>query len=298
MNKKVLLILCLLPAILFFHPTDTSAATKVTSTSSISTMTSDSDGYNEDVNTGYLKTISKGKGGCAAIPASVEYWETATNNGSKLLPLAHSNYYDLTYCDSVSFYLCFRWQNRSCKLRSSLFLVDASGKEICLDDGYINWTTCTPSKDELNTDSKNQNYNAPEAYKWQHSGTNPDAYRRYYSVNLKNYRNSLNLANCRFEWRGWLRLTGYNGSSEQTFYLGIAIEELKANVHTHSWDDGTITTAATCTSAGVKTYTCTTCHATKTESIPKKDHNYNLTYLIPHCSPYSFFHFTITVLFS
>lgn len=41
----------------------------------------------------------------------------------------------------------------------------------------------------------------------------------------------------------------------------------------HSYDKGKVTTAATCTAEGVKTYTCT-CGATKTESVPKKDHDY------------------------
>ena len=36
----------------------------------------------------------------------------------------------------------------------------------------------------------------------------------------------------------------------------------------HTWNDGEVTTAATCGAAGVKTYTCTVCGATKTEEIP------------------------------
>ena len=37
----------------------------------------------------------------------------------------------------------------------------------------------------------------------------------------------------------------------------------------HSWNEGTVTTQANCQQAGVKTYTCTACGATKTEDIPK-----------------------------
>ena len=36
----------------------------------------------------------------------------------------------------------------------------------------------------------------------------------------------------------------------------------------HKWDDGIVTTPATDTTPGVKTYTCTVCNATKTEEIP------------------------------
>ncbi len=42
----------------------------------------------------------------------------------------------------------------------------------------------------------------------------------------------------------------------------------------HTWDSGKETTKATCTEAGVKTYTCSACKATRTETIPAKGHNY------------------------
>ena len=40
----------------------------------------------------------------------------------------------------------------------------------------------------------------------------------------------------------------------------------------HSWDEGEITTSPTCENAGVKTYTCTVCNATKTEAIDATGH--------------------------
>ena len=43
----------------------------------------------------------------------------------------------------------------------------------------------------------------------------------------------------------------------------------------HSYDSGRITTQANCYQNGVKTYTCTTCGATKTETIPKISHSYS-----------------------
>ena len=42
----------------------------------------------------------------------------------------------------------------------------------------------------------------------------------------------------------------------------------------HSWNEGEVTTPATCTEAGVKTYTCTVCQATKTEEIAPTGHNW------------------------
>ncbi|MCI9641184.1 MAG: hypothetical protein HFJ98_00090 [Eubacterium sp.] len=43
---------------------------------------------------------------------------------------------------------------------------------------------------------------------------------------------------------------------------------INKEIHTHTWDNGKVTKAATATTAGVKTYTCTKCKATKTEAIP------------------------------
>lgn len=42
----------------------------------------------------------------------------------------------------------------------------------------------------------------------------------------------------------------------------------------HDWDDGKITTKATCSASGEKLYTCTTCKKTKTESVKKLSHSY------------------------
>lgn len=44
-------------------------------------------------------------------------------------------------------------------------------------------------------------------------------------------------------------------------------------VHTHSWDEGEVTEAATCTENGKITLTCTGCHQTKEETIPAA-HNF------------------------
>ena len=46
------------------------------------------------------------------------------------------------------------------------------------------------------------------------------------------------------------------------------------NKAAHTWDAGVETTPATCTKAGVKTYTCDVCKATKTEPIPVIAHQY------------------------
>lgn len=48
----------------------------------------------------------------------------------------------------------------------------------------------------------------------------------------------------------------------------------KDDVSPHTWDNGTITTAPTCTKAGEKTYSCTKCGATKIEPIPATGHSW------------------------
>lgn len=46
----------------------------------------------------------------------------------------------------------------------------------------------------------------------------------------------------------------------------------------HTWNDGEITTEPTTTTEGVKTYTCTACGYTKTETVPKTEEGYVLSY--------------------
>lgn len=47
-------------------------------------------------------------------------------------------------------------------------------------------------------------------------------------------------------------------------------------VCSHTWDAGTVTVKATCSKEGTKTYTCTKCKETKTESIAKTNHDFEL----------------------
>lgn len=47
-------------------------------------------------------------------------------------------------------------------------------------------------------------------------------------------------------------------------------------VCSHTWDAGTVTVKATCSKEGTKAYTCTKCKETKTESIAKTNHDFEL----------------------
>ena len=48
----------------------------------------------------------------------------------------------------------------------------------------------------------------------------------------------------------------------------------KLDVADHTWNDGEVTTDPTYTTDGVKTFTCTVCKTTKTESVPKLTHTH------------------------
>ena len=65
---------------------------------------------------------------------------------------------------------------------------------------------------------------------------------------------------------------GYTGDT----YCTVCNEKVKGGevipAKGHSWNEGEITTSPTCENAGVKTYTCTVCNATKTEAIDATGH--------------------------
>ena len=64
---------------------------------------------------------------------------------------------------------------------------------------------------------------------------------------------------CGVEFRDW-----------STVYLSDCEQCRKTNTCNHSWNKGVVTKQPTISYTGVKTYTCNTCGAIKTESIPKK----------------------------
>jgi hypothetical protein len=75
------------------------------------------------------------------------------------------------------------------------------------------------------------------------------------------------------------KIHGYTGTAAETYATenGFTFEG-------HTWNDGEVTTAATCTTDGVKTYSCTACGETKTETIEKLGHDYVATVTEPTCT--------------
>ena len=92
-----------------------------------------------------------------------------------------------------------------------------------------------------------------------------------------------------FDADGWM-LTGWQAVNGNWYYLDSSgalatntwIGDYYVNtsgvwVETrgqHNWDDGIVTTAATCMNTGVKTFTCKTCGETYTETLPIANHNW------------------------
>ena len=57
-------------------------------------------------------------------------------------------------------------------------------------------------------------------------------------------------------------------SSTPSLTTATSVTACKGGSQSHTWNSGTVTTAATSTSSGVKTYTCTKCGATEKQTIP------------------------------
>ena len=71
-----------------------------------------------------------------------------------------------------------------------------------------------------------------------------------------------------------VRQSGVESEKKLTGSETVLFVYEKAEEHTHSFDEGKVTTEPTCTEKGVKTFTCS-CGETKTEEIPALGHDWN-----------------------
>ena len=65
----------------------------------------------------------------------------------------------------------------------------------------------------------------------------------------------------------------YSSSSQSRIYVCRATKTLEVE-HTHTWDEGKITKASTCTKKGTKTFTCTVCGKTRNQEVSVVAHNF------------------------
>ena len=71
--------------------------------------------------------------------------------------------------------------------------------------------------------------------------------------------------------------TDWESDNDDDHYHICSVCSGKADATPHSYDSGMITIPATETTEGVKTYTCSVCHHTKTETVPKLSHTHSLS---------------------
>ena len=71
--------------------------------------------------------------------------------------------------------------------------------------------------------------------------------------------------------------TDWVSDNDENHYHVCPVCSDKADVTPHSYDSGMITIPATETTEGVKTYTCSVCNHTKTETVPKLSHTHSLS---------------------
>lgn len=96
------------------------------------------------------------------------------------------------------------------------------------------------------------------------------------SVTYLPFAQNMTKEGCTFA--GWYTEPEYKKRIEsltiRTAIDGMTLYAKWNDTHEHVWGEGTITTKPTCTTPGVKTYTCSVCNKTKTEEIPATGHQH------------------------
>ena len=96
------------------------------------------------------------------------------------------------------------------------------------------------------------------------------------SVTYLPFAQNMTKEGCTFA--GWYTEPEYKKRIEsltiRTVIDGMTLYAKWNDTHEHVWGEGAITTKPTCTTPGVKTYTCSVCQKTKTEEIPATGHQH------------------------
>ena len=96
------------------------------------------------------------------------------------------------------------------------------------------------------------------------------------SVTYLPFAQNMTKEGCSFA--GWYTEPEYKKRIEsltiRTAIDGMTLYAKWNDTHEHVWGEGAITTKPTCTTPGVKTYTCSVCQKTKTEEIPATGHQH------------------------
>lgn len=123
------------------------------------------------------------------------------------------------------------------------------------------------------------------SYKYSNGSCCKDSYWYFYvPVYTQTYTTYNKLFTyCRWtDWSDWGD-TPYSAGNNRKVETRTVYRYVNAPLGDHVWDDGAVTTPATCTAEGVKTYTCTACGETRTERIAAAGHDYRLEVTEPGC---------------
>ena len=134
-------------------------------------------------------------------------------------------------------------------------------KPTCTQSGYTKYV-CSRCNDTYKSD-----YQSAIGHKYSYT-SNGD---KTHTVICTNNCGIKYTENCSLQYNGEYYVCAYC----KTNYENVETSENDTTIHTHTWDAGKITTAPTCTTTGIKTYTCTSCGATKNENVDKIEHDYD-----------------------
>lgn len=111
---------------------------------------------------------------------------------------------------------------------------------------------------------------------WDNSFSFTASFSSNSSVTYLPFAQNMTKEGCTFA--GWYTEPEYKKRIEsltiRTAIDGMTLYAKWNDTHEHVWDEGAITTKPTCTTPGVKTYTCSVCQKTKTEEIPATGHQH------------------------
>lgn len=145
-------------------------------------------------------------------------------------------------------------------------------------DNYSHWHVCSicKGKNDVSGHTYDQEV-AEESYKA--SDANCVSPARYYTSCVCGAKGAdtfgsgeINPANHRDALGGWQ-------SDENNHWKEYTCCHVRADKAPHNWDTGVIKKQPTCTTAGEKTFTCTVCHRTKTETVNATGHSWSAAWM-------------------
>lgn len=96
------------------------------------------------------------------------------------------------------------------------------------------------------------------------------------------------------DWSDWRMGEAFSDSNRRVETRTV-YRYVTSTLGVHTWGAGVVTTPATCTAEGVRTFTCTVCGETQTEAIAKTPHAYDAAVTPPTCAAQGFTTHTCSV---